>query len=138
VAERADDAGSRSDGEGSRPDGERDGDDARVLASRVDVADSSLARARGLMFRRSVPADYALAFPFDGAAVRALHMLFVPFDIDAVWTVDGRVRRVERLDAWTGLARAEADLVFELPAGGAAAVTAGDRVELRGAGADGV
>ncbi|MFB6302434.1 MAG: DUF192 domain-containing protein [Haloferacaceae archaeon] len=112
--------------------GERSAADTRVLASRVAVADSPLARARGLMFRRSVPADYALVFPFDGADVRWLHMLFVPFDIDAVWTVDGRVRRVERLAAWTGLARAEADLVVELPAGAAADVAPGDRIELRG------
>lgn len=123
------DAGGHPDGDRERTDG-RD-DDARTLASRVDVADSHLARARGLMFRRSVPADYALAFPFDAPGVRWLHMLFVPFDIDAVWTVDGRVRRVERLAAWTGLARAEADLVYELPAGAAADVTRGDRVELR-------
>lgn len=106
---------------------------ARDLASRVDVADSLLARARGLMFRRSVPDDYALAFRFDGAGVRWLHMLFVPFDIDAVWAVDGRVTRVERLAAWTGLARAEADLVVELPAGAAADVARGDRIELRDA-----
>ncbi|MFB6157616.1 MAG: DUF192 domain-containing protein [Haloferacaceae archaeon] len=103
-----------------------------VLASEVEVADSTLTRARGLMFRRSVPGDYALAFPFDGADDRWLHMLFVPFDIDAVWTVEGEVRRVERLRAWTGVARAEADAIFELPAGTAADVTAGDRVELVG------
>jgi uncharacterized membrane protein (UPF0127 family) len=105
--------------------------DARVLATQVDVAASLPARARGLMFRRSIPGDYALVFPFDGADVRWLHMLCVPFDIDAVWAVDGRVRRVERLAAWTGLARAEADLVVELPAGAASAVTPGDRIELR-------
>lgn len=122
--------GGDGDAAGGRPS-DGDGADARVLAARVAVADSRLARARGLMFRRSIPADYALAFPFDGAGTRWLHMLFVPFDIDAVWTVDGRVRRVERLPAWTGLARAEADLVVELPAGAAADVTPGDRVELR-------
>ncbi|MFB6305168.1 MAG: DUF192 domain-containing protein [Haloferacaceae archaeon] len=102
----------------------------RTLASDVEVADSTLARARGLMFRRSIPDDYALAFPFDGADDRWLHMLFVPFDIDAVWTVRGSVRRVERLSAWTGVAHAEADVVFELPAGAATDVTPGDRVEL--------
>ncbi|MFB6280746.1 MAG: DUF192 domain-containing protein [Haloferacaceae archaeon] len=119
-------AGGREDGEATD---ERAGD--RVLAARVGVADSTLARARGLMFRRSMPEDYALAFRFDDAATRWLHMLCVPFDIDAVWVVEGRVRRVERLPAWTGLARAEADLVVELPAGGAAGVAPGDRVELR-------
>jgi len=103
-------------------------DGVRTLAGRVEVADSVLARARGLTFRRSVPDGYALAFPFRRAATRRLHMLFVPFPVDAVWTVDGEVTAVERLSAWTGHGAARADRVYELPAGGAEGVAAGDRV----------
>jgi uncharacterized membrane protein (UPF0127 family) len=106
---------------------ERDGK-RRTLATEVAVADSVVARARGLMFRRSVPEDYALVFPFARAATRRLHMVAVPFDIDAVWTVDGEVRATARLAAWTGHGAAEADTVYELPAGAADGVTAGDRV----------
>ena len=113
------------------------GDDGRVLATRVEVADSTLARARGLMFRRSVPADHALAFPFERVATRRLHMLFVPFAIDAVWTVRGEVRRTDRLSAWTGLGSAVADRVYELPAGTAAEITPGDGLRLQGDRADG-
>lgn len=102
----------------------------RVLASTVEVADSFLGRARGLMFRRSIPADYALAFPFRQAASRSLHMVFVPFDIDAVWTCEGEVTRVDRLNAWTGLGRGVADAVFELPAGAAVDVEPGDELRL--------
>ena len=80
------------------------------------------------MFRRSIPDDYALVFPFRRAATRRLHMLFVPFAIDAVWTVDGAVTGVARLPAWTGHGGARADVVYELPAGAAAAVEEGDRV----------
>jgi hypothetical protein len=102
----------------------------RVLAREVEVADSPLARARGLMFRRGVPDDYALAFPFDRPGVRGLHMAFVPFPIDAVWTVDGEVTRVSRLRPWIGVGRGTADAVFELPAGAADDVRPGDTVEL--------
>lgn len=82
------------------------------------------------MFRRSIPDGYALVFPFGRVGTRRLHMAFVPFDIDAVWLVDGDVRRVARLSAWTGLASARADTVIELPAGAAEPVESGDRVAV--------
>jgi len=105
-------------------------DTERVLATDVAAADSWLARARGLTFRRSVPDDYALVFRFDGQALRPLHMLFVPFDIDAVWLADGVVQQVATLSSWTGRGSAVADTVVELPAGAAADVEAGDRVRV--------
>ncbi len=104
------------------------GVETRTLADRVEVADTALARARGLMFRRSVPDGYAIVFPFSRAATRRLHTVFVAFPIDAVWTVDGEVTAVERLSAWTGYGAARADRVYELPAGGAERVAVGDRV----------
>lgn len=109
------------------------GDDGRVLATDVTVADSLLPKARGLMFRRSFPDGSALVFPFDGVATRTLHMVAVPFDIDALWLRDGRVERVDRLSAWTGLGRAPADTVIELPAGAADGVSEGDEVRVAGA-----
>ncbi|MFB6195905.1 MAG: DUF192 domain-containing protein [Haloplanus sp.] len=108
-----------------------DGDD-RLLATEARVADSFLEKARGLMFRHSFPGD-ALVFPFDGVATRTLHMVGVPFDIDAVWLRHGRVERVARLSAWTGLGRAPADTVIELPAGAADGVCEGDAVRVEGA-----
>ncbi|AGB31867.1 hypothetical protein C488_06690 [Natrinema pellirubrum DSM 15624] len=105
-----------------------------TLATTVEVADTLVSQARGLMFRRSVPDDYALAFRFDDPAVRDLHMLFVFFPIDALWIEDGVVQRVERLRPWRSFARARADLIVELPAGSAAGVEAGDRVRLEDAG----
>jgi len=107
-----------------------DGDDRRPLATDVETADGFLTRARGLMFRRSVPDDYALVFRFDDASRRSLHMVFVPFPIDALFLVDDEVRSVTRLDAWTGLAWGEADTVVELPAGAAADVSESDTVSL--------
>jgi hypothetical protein len=106
--------------------------DERVLATEVTVADSLLSKARGLMFRRTFPDGAALVFPFDGVAARTLHMVAVPFDIDAVWLRDERVVRVARLSAWTGLGRAPADTVIELPAGAADGVREGDAVRVEG------
>ncbi len=102
----------------------------RTLATDVEVAEGLLSQGLGLMFRRSLPDDYALVFPFSGVSKRSLHMLFVPFDIDALWLVDGRVRAKKRLSAWTGHGRAEADTVVELPAGAAEPVSSGDAVRI--------
>ena len=107
------------------------GDGARTLATTVDTADSLLSQARGLMFRRSIPDDYALAFRFSNAKKRDVHMLFVAFPLDVLWVEDGAVTRAERLHPWTGFARARADLILELPAGAADGVSAGDGIELR-------
>ena len=102
----------------------------RTLATDVEVADTFLSRARGLMFRRSIPDEYAMVFRFDGADERDLHMVFVPFDLDAVWIVDGEVTATKRLRAWRGLGAAVADAVVELPAGAAADVEAGDTIRV--------
>jgi hypothetical protein len=104
----------------------------RTLATNVERADSFLGRARGLMFRRSIPESHALVFRFARPVTRGLHMVFVPFDIDAVWVVDGRVDRVKRLRAWRGFGRGRADTILELPAGVADGVDPGDRIETVG------
>jgi len=105
-------------------------DGARTLADCADRAEGLLSQGIGLMFRRSIPDGYALVFPFSGVSTRGLHMLFVPFDIDAIWLVDGEVRARKRLPAWTGRGRAEADTVIELPAGAADGVSEGDTVRV--------
>lgn len=115
-----------SDGAGEQTDGPTE----RVLASDIDVAQSTFERARGLMFRRSIPDDYALVFPFDGVETRWLHMLFVPFAIDAAWLVDGEVTQTKRLRPFVGLGRGRADTIVELPAGAADGVCDGDGLRL--------
>lgn len=105
-------------------------DEPRVLATDVDVADTLLSKARGLMFRTDVPERYAMVFEFDRPKTRGLHMFFVPFPIDAIWLVGEEVRAVQRLRPWTGVGRATADRVIELPAGGASGVHPGDVVTV--------
>jgi uncharacterized membrane protein (UPF0127 family) len=102
----------------------------RTLATEVEFADGLLSQGRGLMFRRSIPDDYALVFRFGRAANRGLHMVFVPFDIDALWLVDGEVTARERLPAWRGVGRGRANTVLELPAGAAEGVEPGDTVRV--------
>jgi len=112
-----------------------------VLATDVEVADSALSQARGLMFRSGIPDDYSLVLevggggplPFSGGPSRqVVHMLFVRFPIDVVWLVDDEVTKVARMRPWRSVGFGTADRILELPAGAAADVSAGDtvRVEL--------
>lgn len=107
-------------------------DGERTLATEVELAEGIVSQGLGLMFRRSVPDDYALVFPFSDVSKRGLHMVFVPFDIDAIWLVDDTVKATKRLDAWTGYGRAAADTVIEMPAGAASAVSPGDEIRIEG------
>lgn len=104
--------------------------DRSVLASDVDAADTRRSQARGLMFRRSIPEDYALVFRFSDVDRRDVHMLFVPFPLDVLWLVDGEVEQVKRLRPWIGLGSARADTLIELPAGAADGVEPGDAVRV--------
>lgn len=79
-------------------------------------ADSILKQARGHMFRTSTP-DYALVFPFDEVSRHSLHMLFVPFRLDAIYVIDGTVEKVSTLKPMVGLSWGKADTIIELPAG---------------------
>ena len=108
----------------------KSGGGSQVLASDIEIADSFLAQARGLMFRRSLAEDSALVFQFDSTAKRDVHMLFVPFAIDALWLVDNEVVAKKRLKPWIGLGRETAETLVELPAGAADDVAVGDRVTL--------
>ena len=102
----------------------------RTIASDVEVADSFLSKSRGLMFRRRISDDYALVFEFDDVDRRSLHMLFVPFDIDALWLVGEEVTKKKRLSGWTGIGFGLADRIVELPAGAADGVERGDTVRV--------
>ncbi len=113
-----------------RPDDD-DTDESRVLANDADVARTRLEQARGLMFRRSIPDGYALVFPFDEPDTRWLHMLFVPFAIDAIWLVDDEVTATKRLAPFVGLGRGRADTILEIPAGAGENVAVGDEILYR-------
>lgn len=129
----------------------------RTLATEVETADSLVEQTRGLMFRDSLPHDYALVFrfepgpvervlaalpaPLDRLAERArsrnVHMLFVSVPLDVVWVDGGEVVQVKTLAPWRGTGGAPADAVVELPAGAADGVEPGDRVLLEESGRPG-
>ncbi|WP_262175458.1 DUF192 domain-containing protein [Haloarcula laminariae] len=107
---------------------------SRVLATNVHTADSMLSKSKGLMFRRSIPDDYALVFrfepswPFGAVRRRLIHMLFVRFPTDVVWLADGEVRKARTMHPWRSIDYAQADTVIEFPAGTADGVEVGDTV----------
>ncbi|PSQ43797.1 DUF192 domain-containing protein [Halobacteriales archaeon SW_7_68_16] len=104
-----------------------DGDRVRTIAATVTVADSILARARGLMLRDPDAFEGAMAFPFGGVGRRGIHTALVRFPIDIVWTTDDEVDRVTTLSPWrVGFGRA--DTVYEFHAGTAEGIETGDRV----------
>ncbi len=109
----------------------------QVLATKVELAESTLARARGLMFRSSLPEGYALVMEmgsglFGRPGRQVVHMLFVRFPIDVVWLVESEVQRVARMRPWRSLASARANRILELPAGTASGVEPGDTVRVVG------
>lgn len=113
--------------------------DERVLATDVEVAETTIQQTKGLMFREDVPEGYALVFEFadppwwvPGALsnLRSIHTLFVKEPLDVVWLRDDEVRQVSTLSPWTGLGLARADTIVEMPAGAADGVEAGDAVRI--------
>ena len=109
-----------------------EGDGGRTLATDIEVTEGLWAKFRGLRFRRSVPEDYALVFPFGSSGRRDIDMLFVRTPLDVLWLEDERVRQVKTLRPWIGFGLARADCVVELPPGSADGVEMGDRVVVEG------
>lgn len=101
----------------------------QTVATDPTVADSLLAKTRGLIARRTMPGD-AFVFPFEDIGTRWIHMIGVPFDVATVWVADGTVTKVARLRAWSGLGGAKADTVVELPPGYADLIETGDIVTV--------
>lgn len=118
--------------------GSDEGAEEHVLAADAELADSALSQAKGLMFRKSIPDDYALVMDigddggllFSGPSRQFVHMLCMRFPIDVLWLREGEVVKTARLSPWTGIGVAKADTIIELPAGNAAGVSVGDRVRL--------
>jgi uncharacterized membrane protein (UPF0127 family) len=89
----------------------------RLLAEQLEIAESTIARTAGLMFRRRLePGNGMWIVPCN-----SIHMMFMNFPIDAVFLdVHNRVKRVyPKLHAWWGVVWFVwgAHSVLELPAG---------------------
>lgn len=96
-------------------------DDGTIVARHVEFADSLPRQILGLMFRRSIPEDYAMIFDMRYERFISIHMLFVPFPIDLAFL--GRDRTITGirpgLRPWIGYAatRKPSQYVIEAPAG---------------------
>ncbi|HKI91712.1 MAG TPA: DUF192 domain-containing protein [Gaiellaceae bacterium] len=99
-----------------------------VVCARCEIADRPLTRMRGLLGRASLEPGRGMLFRPAGS----IHMLFMRFPIDAVFCDrELCVIDVERnLRPWRATGRRGAKIVIELPAGAAAGLEPGDRLEL--------
>jgi len=114
---------------------ERGDGSERVLATNVEIADSMLSQATGLVGRAELPEGYALVLEVGeglfGPSRQVVHMLFVRTPLDVLWLVDDEVTRGAQLRAWRGIGVARADRIVELPPGAADGVEPGHAVSLR-------
>jgi uncharacterized membrane protein (UPF0127 family) len=87
----------------------------RVVCERCVLADTALARMRGLLGRRSLPSGEGILLRPAGS----VHTAFMRFAIDAVFLDrDGRVVKIAHdLRPWKTAGGRKAKAVLELPAG---------------------
>lgn len=105
--------------------------ESQVLSSSIATADSKLSQARGLMFKRNLPDDFALVLQWSKSKTRGIHSMFVFQPIDVVWVTNNTVVQVKRLNPFRGIGFGTADCIIELPTGGAEGVTAGDTITIK-------
>lgn len=94
--------------------------DGTVIATRVEHAGTLIGQMIGLMFRRSIPQDYALIFDMRWEQYIGIHMLFVPFPIDLLYLDSNRqIVDLRHMRAWTGIATSKkpARYAIEMPDG---------------------
>jgi uncharacterized membrane protein (UPF0127 family) len=102
--------------------------DGTVVCARCELAETPLARMRGLLGRESLATDEGMLFRPAGS----IHMFFMRFPIDAVFCDrELRVLAVERdLRPWRTARARGAKVVVELAAGAASGLRAGDQLVL--------
>jgi uncharacterized membrane protein (UPF0127 family) len=103
----------------------------RVLASNVERATSLYQSIRGLMFRGTLPEDYAFVIEFNRRAYRDIHTLFVQEPIDVIWLQDNTVEKIKRMYPYKGLGVARADTIIEFPAKQISNINPGDTIKIQ-------
>jgi uncharacterized membrane protein (UPF0127 family) len=103
-------------------------EDGSVVCERCVLADTALARMRGLLGRRELPSDEGILL----RPASSVHMAFMRFPIDAVFLdKELRVVKVESdLRPWRAAGSRKAKAVLEIAAGEAVrrGLKAGDRL----------
>lgn len=95
--------------------------DGTIVARNIEFASTLFRQVLGLMFRKSIPGDYAMIFDVIWEQYVDIHMLFVRFPIDLVY-LDRNKHIVDirpGLKPWVGfgIPRSPARYIIELPAG---------------------
>lgn len=103
-------------------------EDGTVVCARCAIADSSLARMRGLLGRVSLDPDEGMLFRPAGS----IHMFFMRFALDAVFCDADLVVLdvVSGLRPWRTAGRRGAKVVIELSEGAAAGLRPGEQLRL--------
>jgi uncharacterized protein len=103
-------------------------EDGSIVCERCVLADTALARMRGLLGRRELPSGEGILLK----PASSVHMAFMRFPIDAVFLDrDFRVMKVASdLRPWRAAGSRGAKAVLEIPAGDAdrRGLTVGDRL----------
>lgn len=113
--------------------------DGRQIAVAVEIASNDADRARGLMFRRSMPADAGMIFAFPDEAPRSFWMENTYLSLDMIFaradgTIVGIVESAEPLTRTSRAVRGASKFVLEVNGGFCArhGIAPGDRLELLG------
>ncbi len=114
----------------------------RVVCRACELAESSWAKARGLMLRESMSREQGMLMPFEGDQKPGIWMLFMRFPIDIVF-ISGECRVVDIVEearpmglsprTWRVFRpREPAGYVLELPAGRVSetGLMRGDRLDM--------
>jgi uncharacterized membrane protein (UPF0127 family) len=103
-------------------------EDGSIVCERCVLADTALARMRGLLGRRELPSGEGILLK----PASSVHMAFMRFAIDAVFLdVDSRVVKVAAdLQPWRVAGARGSKAVLEIPAGEASrrGLSVGDRL----------
>lgn len=107
------------------------GGDWNTLARDITIANTVLTQLRGRMFTKQIHPTEALVFPFNTQESRSVHMVFVPYALGVIWSVDSEVTEVTILPPWRGFRAANADMVVECHPKKVQEVSVGDNIRVR-------
>jgi uncharacterized protein len=83
------------------------------VATSTEFACNAFKQTLGLMFRKSIPGDYALVFVLNKSKKVSLHMLFVNFAIDAIFLDENKkIVKISQLRPWTGVCSSETKVKY--------------------------
>lgn len=105
---------------------------AITILHTIAVADSYFSKMFGQMFTSTIKENYALIFPLGSKRRISLHMLFVPYNLGAIYLEDTEIVHMEVMKQWTGTTMGTADTVIEVHPTVLENLSIGDQLYLQG------